>query len=70
MAATVHLSLDEAHDLALRALLARGFSDPQGRAVADPMIAAEREFTPAPPPGVGPWRVNPHIARDRRRLSV
>jgi LDH2 family malate/lactate/ureidoglycolate dehydrogenase len=44
MAATVHLSLDEAHDLALRALLARGFSEPQGRAVADTMIAAERDL--------------------------
>lgn len=44
MAATVHLRLDEAHDLALRALLSRGFSEPQGRAVADTMIAAERDL--------------------------
>ena len=43
MAATVHLSLEQAHDLALRALLARGFSAAQGRAVADTMIAAERD---------------------------
>ena len=44
MAATVHLSLDEAHDLALDALQARGFSEPQARAVADTMIAAERDL--------------------------
>ena len=44
MAAPVNLSLEQAHDLALRALLARGFSSAQGRAVADTMIAAERDL--------------------------
>jgi delta1-piperideine-2-carboxylate reductase len=44
MAPTVHLSLEQAHNLALRALLARGFSEAQGRAAADTMIAAERDL--------------------------
>jgi LDH2 family malate/lactate/ureidoglycolate dehydrogenase len=43
MADTVHLSLDEAHALALGALTASGFSDDQARAVADTVIAAERD---------------------------
>jgi arginine decarboxylase-like protein len=43
MADTVHLSLDEGHALALGALTASGFSDDQARAVADTVIAAERE---------------------------
>ena len=44
MADTTHLTLDQAHDLALRALLTRGFSEAQGRAIADTMIAAERDL--------------------------
>ena len=43
MADTVHLSLDEAHALALSALTAKGFSEAQARAVADTVIAAERD---------------------------
>jgi delta1-piperideine-2-carboxylate reductase len=44
MAQSAHLTLDQAHDLALRALLSCGFSDAQGRAIADTMIAAERDL--------------------------
>lgn len=43
MADTVHLSLAEAHALALDALTAQGFSEDQGRAVADTVTAAERD---------------------------
>jgi delta1-piperideine-2-carboxylate reductase len=43
MADAVYLSLDEAHALALGALTANGFSDDQARAVADTVIAAERD---------------------------
>jgi delta1-piperideine-2-carboxylate reductase len=43
MADTVHLSLDDAHALALGALTASSFSDDQARAVADTVIAAERD---------------------------
>jgi LDH2 family malate/lactate/ureidoglycolate dehydrogenase len=40
---TVRLSLAEAHALALDTLIAHGFSEDQGRAVADTVIAAERD---------------------------
>lgn len=43
MADTVHLSLEEAHALAFGALTASGFSDDQAHAVADTVIAAERD---------------------------
>jgi LDH2 family malate/lactate/ureidoglycolate dehydrogenase len=43
MSDTVHLSLEEAHALALGALTASGFSDEQGGAVADTVTAAERD---------------------------
>jgi hypothetical protein len=43
MADTVHLSLDDAHALALGALAASSFSDDQARAVADTVIAAEHD---------------------------
>ena len=43
MTDTVHLSLDDAHALALSALTAKGFSEPQARAIADTVIAAERD---------------------------
>jgi delta1-piperideine-2-carboxylate reductase len=40
---TIKLSLEEAHALAREALLARGFSEAQARAVADTVTAAERD---------------------------
>lgn len=43
MADTVHLSLDDAHALALQALTRKGFSEAQARAVADTVTAAERD---------------------------
>jgi len=43
MADTVRLSLDEAYALALAALTAKGFSEPQARAVAETVTAAERD---------------------------
>lgn len=47
MAETVHMSLDQAHALALNALIAQGFSEDQGRAVADTVCAAERDRCPS-----------------------
>lgn len=47
MTDTVHLSLDEAHALALSALSAQGLSEDQARAVADTVIAAERDRCPS-----------------------
>jgi LDH2 family malate/lactate/ureidoglycolate dehydrogenase len=43
MAETVHMTLDEAHDLALRALTHNGLSREQSRAIADTVTAAERD---------------------------
>lgn len=43
MTDSVRLTLDEVRELALRALLAKGFSEPQGRAIADTVTAAERD---------------------------
>ncbi len=43
MSDTVHLSLEEGHALALAALTAQGFSENQARAVADTVMAAERD---------------------------
>lgn len=43
MSDQVHLTLDEAHALAHRALTARGFSDAQARAIAETVTAAERD---------------------------
>lgn len=43
MASMIQLSYDDAHDLALQALSAHGFSAAQAQAVADTMLAAERD---------------------------
>ena len=43
MTEPVRLSLDEVRDLATRALLAKGFSDAQGAAIAATVTAAERD---------------------------
>ena len=43
MSDTVHLSLEQAHALALQALTRQGFSEAQGRAIADTVTAAERD---------------------------
>jgi LDH2 family malate/lactate/ureidoglycolate dehydrogenase len=44
MSDTVHLTLEEAHALALEALVANGFSGGQARAIADTVTAAERDL--------------------------